>query len=609
MRTRSLAIALCLPLSLVGCPGGEAVPPTDAEAVEELRRADLRLSDSTDDPEAFQEHPDSANVEEPEILRPQYDLVDDDPRTADIQVVEAHDTTADLETCQPQCQGLQCGPDSCGGDCGQCPRNMVCADDQICSPLCTGPECGGECCGNAQVCYQDKCCTPTCKEAWCLPASDGCGGECDPKVCDDDNPCTDDFCAEGACAVLKVPGCCVDDADCVADNPCAKGKCVDGTCQQQPPDDCCQSAANCDDGDVCTKEFCLENQCYNVAIPIDDCCNDDSECDDTKPCTDDVCGPDNLCTNEFNDGPQCCHTNEECLPGGKWADDDPETLDYCWAFSCIHSKNSLFCDGTDLYPCEDDDPCTFDVCEYPACKHEVIAGCCVDDGECSDADSCTLDECVNNVCVNTKAVPTECSSSNDCDDCTICTDDVCIAGKCKYIQTPDCCNNDGECDDDNGCTIDACVNMKCVYEVDMDNEELECCATNNACVPQDGSYPCHDHLCVSYECVHNVIVPCQCSVVNQWLDCDDMNPCTCDLCIFDLCRNLGPEWGIVGCGLPDYCCATEEDCETDNPCTDGVCTWGACTGETVPDDTNECDDGDPTTANICLAGYCVVLMP
>ena len=79
--------------------------------------------------------------------------------------------------CAPVCVGeegqeLNCGADGCGGVCGQCNVNAVCAGGSCCFPNCYSPVkvcgddgCGGSCgsCGQGKVCTASfQCCTPQC---------------------------------------------------------------------------------------------------------------------------------------------------------------------------------------------------------------------------------------------------------------------------------------------------------------------------------------------------------------------------------------------------------------------------------------------------------------
>ncbi|HUU03666.1 MAG TPA: IPT/TIG domain-containing protein [Myxococcota bacterium] len=70
--------------------------------------------------------------------------------------------------CTPACDGKQCGPDGCGGQCGSCDTGQSCDAD-------------GQCVA----------CTPQCQDRQCGP--DGCGGQCGScqagKICDSDGMC------------------------------------------------------------------------------------------------------------------------------------------------------------------------------------------------------------------------------------------------------------------------------------------------------------------------------------------------------------------------------------------------------------------------------------
>ena len=75
-------------------------------------------------------------------------------------------------------------------------------------------------------------------------------------------------------------------------------------------------------------------------------------------------------------------------------------------------------------------------------------------------------------------------------------------------------------------------------------------------------------------------------------DCDDLNPCTTDVCDAGACRNDA---------LPG-CCRTAADCDDADPCTDDTCDGDTCAHA---DNTAACDDADPCTAgDVCAAGAC-----
>ncbi|MFT7621734.1 MAG: hypothetical protein ACI9WU_000899, partial [Myxococcota bacterium] len=130
------------------------------------------------------------------------------------------------ECCVPACDDKTCGPDGCGGACGECPGSQDCGDDGqcICTPDCEGMQCGDDGCGGfcGQCAPEQLCddagtcvCDPQCGDKVCGP--DACGGSC--GVCDDGLECTDDWCKNvdsGECAAAPSDGWCVIDNACVA---------------------------------------------------------------------------------------------------------------------------------------------------------------------------------------------------------------------------------------------------------------------------------------------------------------------------------------------------------------------------------------------------------
>ena len=110
-------------------------------------------------------------------------------------------------TCTPQCDGVQCGDDGCGGACGTCPDGTQC-HGSVC--ICNSRD-HAACCGNA-LCWFNSCdaaegeilacvygcadgrcneCQPQCEDKVC--GDDGCGGRC-PDRCGAGYQCTDVGC-------------------------------------------------------------------------------------------------------------------------------------------------------------------------------------------------------------------------------------------------------------------------------------------------------------------------------------------------------------------------------------------------------------------------------
>ncbi len=180
--------------------------------------------------------------------------------------------------CEPQCWGMECGDDGCGGSCGTCPWGMKCAYGECvsdCVPNCSDKECGddgcgGNCgtCGAGKSCVQGQCktgCTPQCTGKEC--GDDGCGGSC--------GTCSSGYsCQQGICKTGCTPQCtgktkdCGDDGcggscgNCLVGKVCnTSGKCVPGgtcvgSCNGQSPGGCYCNSVCFGAGDCCA-DICL----------------------------------------------------------------------------------------------------------------------------------------------------------------------------------------------------------------------------------------------------------------------------------------------------------------------------------------------------------------
>lgn len=257
--------------------------------------------------------------------------------------------TAEVDVCIPACDGRECGPDSCGGLCGQCGTGRVCSGG-----LCVcNPEDHKACCGN-DVCWFDGCgaegdvtaecadgclggkcigCTPDCTDREC--GDDGCGGECGK-------------CAASRCDGLKW---------------WPAQKCESGRC------DFVMGGANCDDGVLCTDDFCDPSGGCDHALNSEVCsperCEDGVhfpearcqagacilpkglDCDDGMACTVDSCSTANGCKHQIDGG--YCSIGGQCVPEGQ-----SKTGDVCrvctvqkdpWDWS--PAPDSAWC-GTDM---------------------------------------------------------------------------------------------------------------------------------------------------------------------------------------------------------------------------------------------------------------------
>ena len=109
--------------------------------------------------------------------------------------------------CNSDCEGKQCGSDGCGGNCGTCESNEVCAEGICeCVSNCEGKSCGDDdgCGGRCRSCESGYVCNTNswaCEAGTCVAdcegkqcGNDGCGGSC--GSCDNNKVCINGECKE-----------------------------------------------------------------------------------------------------------------------------------------------------------------------------------------------------------------------------------------------------------------------------------------------------------------------------------------------------------------------------------------------------------------------------
>jgi hypothetical protein len=171
------------------------------------------------------------------------------------------------QCCARDCAGKTCGPDGCGGTCGTCAKGELCGATgqcSVCTPSCVGKECGSDGCGgvcgfcSAGTCASDGhcACTPRCAGKNC--GDDGCGGECGTctggKACGI-GLCTDpNFCSGAPCYGGAAEGGC-----CASSSFCVRGSGQPNTyCRSK----CGASGEGCrGDGDCCNPLSCFAGVC------------------------------------------------------------------------------------------------------------------------------------------------------------------------------------------------------------------------------------------------------------------------------------------------------------------------------------------------------------
>lgn len=531
---------------------------------------------------------------------------DEDPCTEDIcdsvSLCCVHNRVAGCRPCTVsyECNdGDPCTDDICDEATKTCIHpfnNAPCDDGNPCTTLdlCINGVCTGGSfviCDDGDVCTADYCdpmkgcvhanlseCTPCTSDADCFRGDpctrDRCwAGHClhIPVSCDDQNPCTDDYCdKDGICAHVANNAPCEDNDLCTLSDRCEGGVCIPGT-----------SKPSCFDNNVCTSDTCISwAGCVNSPVEgecsdLDPCTINDHcelgrcvaqgimDCDDHNSCTGDACVP----------GKGCSYTPIYC------DDKDPCTVD-----TCDTVKGCMY----EPMDCDDNDSCTTDLCVNGTCEHEPLS--------CDDGDACTIDTCDKiNGCVHTSMVSFACNDDNPCtrdscdpvkgctytldpticDDNNVCTDDFCDPSTGCYHKP-----NNNNCDDGNMCTEpDLCVNGSCQSGAPVtcpdDNNEctVEVCDPAIGCISVNRTGPCtgsdpvcfHDYTCQDGKCIGKPV------------NCDDGNECTIDGC--------GPN----GC----YHVYADDGAPCNGKC--GKCKAGKCDPNAV-----NCDDGLKCTTQKCV---------
>ncbi len=446
----------------------------------------------------------------------------------------------------------------CVAEAGVCP----CTDKSVSLSLWTACDATNEfgTCLGKRVCADDG--LTDCDAI--LPAAEVCNGQdddCDGEVdepnvvdggyvdlCDDGNDCTEDGCAgeDGCTHAALSEGECVDGDVCTVGDHCEAGVCVG-------------SPVACDDDNPCTDDVC-DGLGGCEFLPNNLTCDDGDPCTVADHCEDSLCvGVAVICA---------CQTDGDCAA--------LEDGDLC--------NGTLVCDLESVpYQCTLD-PATTITCPAPDgpdafCLQALCdpgSGACLvaPDHEgllCDDGDACTVNAtCQEGAC--SLGVPVSCSDGDPC------TNDACDP-ESGCLNAP----NEGPCDDGNVCTTgDACEGGTCTYDALLDCDDGNLC-TDDSCAPATGCIhslnqaPCNDaDICTFDDHCH--LGEC---IAGQALTCDDGNVCTDDAC--------SP---LSGCSFT----INDAFCDDGNSCTLGdSCSQGWC----LPGPTQDCDDGDLCTDDIC----------
>ena len=275
--------------------------------------------------------------------------------------------------------------DTCSGGVCQSGKGKDCNDSNSCTidkckaatGACENSYIGdGKFCNDGLGCTNDDKCTAT-----------GCKGKVNTS-CDDGIPCTQDTCdAQGACQHQQVSaGPCEDGNPCTTEDKCFQGICTPG------------NLSICDDDKPCTDDYCDASKggCIHAPKLAGTSCSQglcatgggcDASgiciglkvlCDDGKKCTVDDCNPQTgACNNIANPAGTPCDDGEACTLG--------ETCDAGGDCKAPAGQKG----------CNDGNPCTQDLCDLgtQACTYKQIIGACDDGNGCTAGEVCVGGGC------------------------------------------------------------------------------------------------------------------------------------------------------------------------------------------------------------------------
>ena len=182
------------------------------------------------------------------------------------------DWIAQVPVCVPACDGALCGPDGCGGVCGECGADETCSAG-ACVPVDPCAAIPDASCDDGNPCTWDA----------CNPDLGGCESIPDPALCVTPEPCCAEHpepgCAEPdtvLCVCGALPECCgaawlpecADMAElCGAQDCCQPLTCAEALAECGPLDDGCGGTLDC--GACGGDQACVSGQCQSVGCPTD----------------------------------------------------------------------------------------------------------------------------------------------------------------------------------------------------------------------------------------------------------------------------------------------------------------------------------------------------
>ncbi|MBI5536082.1 MAG: hypothetical protein HY898_25400 [Deltaproteobacteria bacterium] len=435
--------------------------------------------------------------------------------------------------------------------------------------------------GCAQPCDDGLFCNgvETCVNGVCVAGT--------PPTCNDNIPCTQDFCNSTTDQCGHVAN----------DAPCQNASFCDGHEVCDPLLGCIPGAqVVCNDQVACTNDSCDEVASACKFVADDTNCNDGAfcngvetcdlvggcksgpppVCDDAIPCTTDACDPqlnackylpdDTKCKDSFFcNGLEICSTTQGCIPGAPacTSDNIACTVD-CdeVAQACSYTPDNSLCPAGQ-----------FCIPALNGCKAGTP---CSGDTECNDGKQCNgVETCVNSLC--------QAGTPMDCADTVACTTDTCDDAL-GCVHTP----KDSVCDDADFCTgVETCsATLGCVSGTPPSCADtipctLDLCSTSlGKCI-----HTPDDTLCTDYKFCNGVekcdMVQGKCVPGTPVVCPDDGIACTTQECNvqFDKCVTI-PD---------DSLCPCAQTCKVPGGCSN-ACTQVACAGKVYQ--CGDCIDND-----------------
>jgi MYXO-CTERM domain-containing protein len=504
------------------------------------------------------------------------------------------------------CQGKACGPDGCGGICGECAVGQFCEIDTCRATLprgCTESATGGCSIKEFQCLAVTDGCNPACTAGnkcaagVCLADEIGCNPLCDPttQVCRQN---VSSSCGCESCVVDQDPNCLTAwDLACVLACQECGTSCTaceaDCTGKECGSNGCGGSCGTCETG-TCEDGQCVLCSCTGLECGDDGCGNSCGECDVGSLCDAGECVED-PCKGFSYEG--CCAGNTvKWCAGGEIQSEDCADSPVCgWDLDGYYCGTDGGADPDGFFPiaCPD----CVQACTGKECGDDGCGGLC---GVCASDETCEAGQCVTCIpqCEFAECGDDGCGGScGECDGDLFCVEGMCLQDACMGITDVGCCDGSVM----KYCSFGELVEYDCDAEPScgwLSGPGFYGCGTDGSADPS-GTYPLScggvcEPMCTGLECG-----PDGCGGVCG--ACGANEACEAGLCV------CVPACGANLCG-DDGCGGSCGTCDADEKCEAGACVPDVC--EPACDD-KECGEdgcggscGDCDADEVCVDSLC-----